>query len=368
MRALAGLFETTELMVPIIAQPAGDGVALAARGLRIIPLRQPRGEGLRRKLGFPLWLLAHLWTLAARIFRADLVHTPIPGDIGTIGLLLALLLRRPLFVRYCGNWAVQRTVAERFWRGLMEYCAGGRNIMMATGGDHAAPSLGNPQLTWIFSTSLTTSEIAECRMIRSSPAAPPRLITVARLEKSKGIDRLIRTLPRLSQSLPEISLDIVGDGTQLATLRQLALQVGMEERVRFHGQLDHQGVRQLLREADLFCLLSASEGFPKAVHEALASGLPVVATSVSVLPQLVGNEAGRLVDPVAPSEEIAAAINFCLSDPDRYAEMSATAASRAAQYSLEGWQKTIRERLATAGVRMRGAQSTSLHTVVSTDR
>lgn len=368
MRALAGLFETTEILVPIIARPAGNGVALAARGMRIIPLRQPRGEGLRRKLGFPLWLLTHLWTLAARILRADLVHTPIPGDIGTIGLLLALLFRRPLFVRYCGNWAVQRTVAERFWRGLMEYCASGRNVMMATGGDWTAPSLRNPHLTWIFSTSLTTSEIAECRKIRSAPASPRRLITVARLEKSKGIDRLIRTLPTLCQSLPEISLDVVGDGSQLATLRQLALQVGVGDRVRFHGQLDHQGVRQLLREADLFCLLSASEGFPKAVHEALASGLPVVATRVSVLPQLVGSEAGRLVTPTASIEEIAAAINFCLTNPDRYAEMSAVANSRAAQYSLERWQEKIRERLAAAGVRMRGDQSTPLCTIISTDR
>ncbi|MFM8395385.1 MAG: glycosyltransferase [Acidobacteriota bacterium] len=358
MRALAGLFETTEVLVPIIDRPAGGGIPLTAPGLRIVPLRPPPGVGLWRKLAFPFWLLPHLWRLAARISRAELVHTPIPGDIGTIGLLLALLFRRPLFVRYCGNWAVQRTIAERFWRWLMESRAGGRNVMMATGGGSARPSPRNPHLTWIFSTSLSAAEIAACRMIRPAPSTNPRLITVARLEKSKGIDRLIRALQKLRRSFPGISLDVVGDGAQFAALRELAVRAGVGNQVRFHGQLDHLGVRQLLREADLFSLLSASEGFPKAVHEALAAGLPVVATSVSVLPQLVGNEAGRLVDLKATDDEIAAAIEFCLADQDRYAVLAATATARAADYSLERWQETIRKRLAESRIRIGHHRST----------
>jgi glycosyltransferase involved in cell wall biosynthesis len=97
---------------------------------------------------------------------------------------------------------------------------------------------------------------------------------------------------------------------------------------------------RLLSQAHLFCYPTASEGFPKAVLEALASGLPVITTPVSVLPALIGSENGVLLHEVGPAA-LARAVVDCLSDGERYRAMSESALRRAREYSLEKWRDTI---------------------------
>ena len=98
---------------------------------------------------------------------------------------------------------------------------------------------------------------------------------------------------------------------------------------------------QLLKRADLFCFpTTSSEGFPKAVLEALACGLPVVSTRVSVLGELVGAGGGTLLDDATPTE-VARGIRWCLADVERYEALSSAAVRTAAQYSLERWRDTI---------------------------
>ena len=167
MRALSELFEATVIVVPCAENKTRAGeMPLVGRNLSVIPVSFPPGAGLRRKLSIPLWLLRNGPALLREIRRTHAVHAPIPGDIGTVGMLLALLFRKPLFVRHCGNWFVQRTAAERFWKWFMERFAGGRNVMLATGGAVDRPSSRNPDVRWIFSTSLTEQELEECGVRR----------------------------------------------------------------------------------------------------------------------------------------------------------------------------------------------------------
>jgi glycosyltransferase involved in cell wall biosynthesis len=256
-------------------------------------------------------------------------------------MLAAYATRKPLFVRYCGNWRAQRTLAERLWRRFMESVAGGRNVMLATGGDGRPPSDRNPRIAWIFSTTLTERELAASRPPRHLiPAAGYRLITVCRQQFGKGTDILLESLPAIRASLPGASLDVVGDGDAIPTLRARATALNLGEAVRFHGRVDHETVMRLLSNAHLFCYPTESEGFPKAVLEALACGLPVITTPVSVLPSLIGEESGLLLRNVAPAT-VAAAVVECLSDARRYHAMSAGALRRARDYSLERWRDTI---------------------------
>jgi glycosyltransferase involved in cell wall biosynthesis len=106
-------------------------------------------------------------------------------------------------------------------------------------------------------------------------------------------------------------------------------------------------VIRLLQQADIFCYPTASEGFPKAVLEALACGLPVVTTRVSVLPKLIGTGCGLLLEHTNP-EALAQAVLACLSDAVRYRTMSARAVETASQYSLERWRDTIGDLLRAA--------------------
>jgi glycosyltransferase involved in cell wall biosynthesis len=344
MRALSQLFQATRVVVPCSrsGQRAGE-IPLTGHNLAIIPLTMPVGTDLGRKLALPFWVVRNGVTLLREAIKAQSVHAVIPGDIGTLGMLLAWALRKRLLVRHCGNWFVQRTNAERFWHWFIERFAGGRNVMLVTGGGPSGPSRRNPHVRWVFSTSLTAEELVSCAYIRAgAPGGGPRLITVARQGPQKGTGIAIRTLPLLLNEYSGIELHVVGDGPSLPDLRRLAAELGVERRVVFHGRVEHDEVLRQLRAADLFCLLSASEGFPKVVLEALACGLPVITTRVSVLPHLLANGCGALVEEALP-EAMARAVRACLNDPRRYRTMSELAVRTARDYSLERWRDRIGE-------------------------
>ena len=345
MKALAELFEQTNLVVPCLANgKQASEVPIVGHHLQVVPLSIPSGQGWRRKLAIIPWLIKNGPILWGQIRQADAVHTPIPSDIGTIGLVLALLWRRPLFVRYCGNWFNQTTMAEQVWKWLMEHFAGGRNVMLATGGAETSPSSRNPHIRWIFSTSLSQDELEKYARIRQLPSSP-RLIIVGRQEKLKGTDIVIKGLSQLQVHFPDIHLDVVGDGQALPAFKQLAQEQRVAACITFHGKVDHEHVMTLLQRADLLTFpTTSSEGFPKVVHEALASGLPVITTRVSVLPQLIGQGGGLLLDEVTASA-LAQAVQICLTDRTRYQEMSRQAIKTAQAYSLESWQDTIKQQL-----------------------
>jgi glycosyltransferase involved in cell wall biosynthesis len=342
MEALSELFEKTELYIPIQPGQKPSGTQpLTGHNLSVRGLAMPAGSGWGRKLSWLGWLprsLPFLWR-AAR--SADAVHAPIPGDIGTFGILVSLLLGKRLFVRYCGIWGVVRRPSHRFAFWLLERIAGGRNVVLATGGGEDPPSRKNPAVRWIFATSLREAEM-EVIPDRNPwrKGSPPRLITVARQEAGKNSDQIIRALPTIQRHYPAASLDVVGSGSQLPGLEALAEELCVSDQVIFHGQLDHDEVISRLLEADIFCFPSDSEGFPKAVHEALACGLAVVASPVSVLPHLIGDKNGVLLPDRRP-ETIARAVLELIGDEHRMQEISRNARCTAREYSLERWRDEI---------------------------
>lgn len=349
MRALSELFDETVIVAPVSGAANRPGErALTGQRLSVVPLTLPGGADWQRKVRLPFWLLQNGPRLVTEIVKADAVHTPIPGDLGTLGMLLAWVLGKPLFVRHCGNWAVQRTLAERFWHWFMERTAGGRNLMLATGASDEPPSTRNSALRWIFSTSLTAREMRAWQTPRTFPSnRAPRLITVCRQERGKGVEIVLPSLPQLQQHFPGLTYDVVGAGSALTEFQAMAQTLGLTHCVTFHGQLDQNSVLRLLQKADLFCFPTRSEGFPKVVLEALACGLPVITTRVSALPKLIGSGGGVLLDEASPAA-LVTAVRDCLADPDRYEPMAAQAQAQAQQYTLENWRDEIGELLAAA--------------------
>jgi glycosyltransferase involved in cell wall biosynthesis len=345
IKAISELFDETRVVVPCeAAENPGGTSPLDGRNLQICPLSVPKGTGLVRKLDIPFWLARNGWKIWREVRHSDAVHAPIPGDVGTIGMIFALLLRKPLFVRHCGNWMMQRTAAETFWKWMMERFAGGRNVMLATGGADDAPSSRNQNIKWIFSTSLTQSEIRLSAAREISADGRLKLITACRLEKRKGVETVIESLPLILQKFPGATLDVVGGGSLLSELKTRAKNLNLEDKITFHGKVQQAQVIALMKVADVFCFpTTASEGFPKVVLEALACGLPILTTKVSVLPKLVSG-GGVLLDE-ATSEAVAAAVEKICLRPEEYKKMSARAVAAAQQYSLENWRDFIGETL-----------------------
>jgi glycosyltransferase involved in cell wall biosynthesis len=350
MQIISTLFSKTSIAVPIVdGHPPAGTYTIAGHNLEIIPLSAPRGRGWRRKILLPTWLLRNLPTLLSQALRSDAIHTPIPGDVGTIGMLLALAMRKRLFVRHCGNWFAPRTLAERFWKWSMERYAGGRNVMLATGGAPSPPSARNADIDWIFSTSLSSTRLATASPKTSAPSKSNlRLVTACRQEARKGTEKVIQALPELRKRFPGLEFDVIGDGTIMPALRSLVKQLGLERVVVFHGRLAQIDVLRVMAEAHLFCYpTSASEGFPKVVLEALASGLPVITTRVSVLPNLIDETCGFLLDDDSPAS-IVHAVDRCMANEMKYVSMSEAGVERARMYSLEAWQNFIRKKLEAA--------------------
>jgi glycosyltransferase involved in cell wall biosynthesis len=167
---------------------------------------------------------------------------------------------------------------------------------------------------------------------RSLPAGGPvAALCVASLQEYKGHAVLLRALaedPRLGR----IRVELVGEGELRPSLERLAADLGIAGRVAFEGGLREGEVRDRLAAADLFVLPSVvaadgqMEGLPVVLMEAMASGVPVVATRLSGIPELVvDGETGLLAEPADPAA-LAAALARALADPD--AALTRAAAAR----------------------------------------
>jgi glycosyltransferase involved in cell wall biosynthesis/peptidoglycan/xylan/chitin deacetylase (PgdA/CDA1 family) len=153
---------------------------------------------------------------------------------------------------------------------------------------------------------------------REYSSRPRRIAMVACLREEKRIDVLIAAVPPILARYPDVEFLIVGDGARRDQLESLARRTGVSDRVRFLGHRDD--VPTVLGQADLFVLPSRSEAFPNAVMEAMAAGLPVVATAVGGIPELVAEgRTGRLVPP-GDSDALGGALLDLLDRPDRAAE------------------------------------------------
>jgi glycosyltransferase involved in cell wall biosynthesis len=349
VQALSELFDETSLVVPIDRNQCRTGLSeICGKNVTVRELSRPMRNKWQRRVTLPLWIAVNIWTICKAIRNCDAVHTPIPGDIGTIGLIAALIMQKPLFVRHCGNWTARRTLAERGWRRIIESFAGGRNVMLATGGSNEPPSKVNRHIKWIFSTSLLQSHL-EAAQIRKLPAdGKIRLMIACRQEPLKGTEIVIRSLPAIRKRFADATLDIAGDGSLLPDLRKLARDLGVAQCVCFHGRVAQSRVIELMRDSHVFCFpTSASEGFPKVVLEALASGLPVITSRVSVLPQLLKNGCGVLLSEPTCDALVKAVYAVCEKQAD-YEHISSKAIEVAQQYSLEQWRDTIADHLTEA--------------------
>ncbi len=121
------------------------------------------------------------------------------------------------------------------------------------------------------------------------------LLTVGSLDEVKGNRHLLEAIKDISVSgVDQPQLLIVGDGPLRSALLQQAKGYGIAHQIRFIGKRPHSEIPFWMNAADLFCLPSIREGRPNVLLEALACGVPVVASSVGSIPELINNQNGRL--------------------------------------------------------------------------
>ena len=151
------------------------------------------------------------------------------------------------------------------------------------------------------------------------PGFPPGrvILAVGRLdsaERYKGIDQLLLGLSRLRASYPDLHLAVVGRGSDLPRLRQLAANLGVAEFVHFLGGLSREALAACYAHCEIFALPSTGEGFGLVFLEAMAFAKPLVAVAAGGSPDLVQDGVnGSLVPPEDP-EKLSAALTRLLND------------------------------------------------------
>lgn len=159
---------------------------------------------------------------------------------------------------------------------------------------------------------------------------------VGRLSREKGLDVMLKAL---ALSDPDSHLSIIGEGPERSSLRRLADEEGIASRVKFHGEVANAA--SLMNAFDTLVISSRTEGTPISLLEAMALGVPIVATKVGGIPDVVSDSEAIIV-PAEDPRAIAAALSEMRSNPSAARKRAGAARSRVhSAYGVRRWMADI---------------------------
>jgi glycosyltransferase involved in cell wall biosynthesis len=315
---------------PIGAEMQAAGVPVTVLGLN---------PGLRRP-----WDVARLGQFL-RAARPQIVHTFLL-TASLYGRLAAMLARVPIVIGTEQNIYARKRPSHAFAERLL--MAGTDRVVVAADAVrdfylrqvHADPAkieVIHNAVDW--SQLQTTRSRAEIRASLGIDAEAPVAITVGRLTEQKGHTHLLDAIAG-SPALARVHLLVAGDGELREPLADQAEKLGLARRVHFLGV--RRDVGNLLAASDLFVLPSLWEGLPLALVLAMGAGLPVVATRVAGVPEVVDD--GRTGMLVAPGDAAALAdvVTRLLAEPEKARQIgSAARAAVLPRFGIEAYVASI---------------------------
>ncbi|MBO9542512.1 glycosyltransferase [bacterium] len=278
------------------------------------PSVRPVMAPARAKSPWGLWALARRLRVVIDAQEIEVIHANSPTT--AIAARLARGNRAiPIVTSAHGSWRewTKPTVARLFSAGS-DRVVGVSAALTRDLVKHGLPS-GKAEtiLNGIPRPAASPPARAQVRAELGLPAEQAIILNVARLSPEKGQRYLIEAMPRLLAAQPDAQLLLAGDGPCRAELEAQVQKLGLTRSVQFLGYRDD--VSRLLLAADVFCLPSLLEGLPLSAAEAMAARLPIVATRVGGVPEIIQDGVtGYLVpprDPAALAERLAA----LLADP-----------------------------------------------------
>jgi glycosyltransferase involved in cell wall biosynthesis len=325
---LAGGLDPARFGVEIWLLAGGNDLAPRARSYDI-----PR-RWLSRAPEVGPAALAALWR-ALKTHPPDLLlpFTVVPNIWGRMLGRLALV---PRIVGNCrGGAAPGRQYERALWRLTDHLLTNSQALRMRLLRDYRVP----PAHVTVIPNGVDTHYF---RPAGSPPPGPPVVLALARLVPEKDHFTLLKAFKLVAATHPSAELWLVGEGPLEGAVRDLAQKLLLEERVRF---LPPQAeVLSLLHRASLLVLSSVTEALPNVVLEAMAAALPVVATRVGGLPELVvPGRTGWLAPPGSPTA-LAAALSQLLESSETRTAFGRAGRRRAVQhFSLEAMAKGFAE-------------------------
>ena len=288
-------------------------------------------ELVSRKQGVDLWYIWHLSRWLKRI-QPDVLHMHNETAL-FYGTLAGRLAHVPILI-YTEHDGV-------FPRGFLARWMNRRLIKRLT---HTVAISNAVRELWCDSDGIELKRVkvvpngvpgnaATSRQARQRDATCIRIGTVGRLSYEKGTEMLIEAFGLVREHLPKSKLVLVGDGPERSRLEQMTLDRGLTDCVDFLGT--RNDVPALLTSFDIFVLPSRSEGLPMALLEAMATGLPIVATAVGGVPEAIRDgKSGLLIPPEQPQAIADALIRFASDEALRNSIGSAARQDFEQRYEL----------------------------------
>ena len=256
------------------------------------------------------------------------------------GLLAGLLHRTPIVYSEHGPPAAPMHRRQRWFNRALAWRIAGitavsrdieHELRTAEGfAGHRVTVIPNAIDVGRFSPSAPAAREAARRRL-GLPLHAPVVGSVGRLEAVKNYAALLRAVALLRRRRPDVQLAIAGDGAERSALQSLASDLGMTDALHLLGA--QQDIAQILPALDVFALPSRSEGIPLSILEAMAAGVPVVATAVGGIPEAARADVDALLLPASPASDegasrFAAAIELLLSDQDLAHRLATNARAR----------------------------------------
>lgn len=166
-----------------------------------------------------------------------------------------------------------------------------------------------------------------------------RCLAIGRLIPRKGFQFLIRALPQIIDKVnSQFEIEIIGDGPYEDTLVELAEELGVNTHINFAGSVKYPDLPQKYREADIFILPSLAEGMPLVVLEAMGTGLPIIASRVEGIDELVEDDLnGALFDP-GDVDRLAECIIRLINEGEARIEMGKASVNKLKQNERYNWK------------------------------
>lgn len=242
--------------------------------------------------------------------RMDIVHARMPDYTGVIGALICKRLKIPVFCQIVDDWFVFAGSIPWYRKcGLgipmkgylyvydwFERIAARKTLVFAQGRTAFEKHKGHADAVFTISTAHQQEQVIQ--PTEKFQGKPYTILNVARLNGVKNQELILRVLKRLIDAGESWKFVHVGEGNQRKYLESLTEKLGLSEHVEFHGKVPYgDPLWKYFDRADVFVLSSRSEGTPKVILEALARGLPVVASAVSGVPDTIADgERGLLFE------------------------------------------------------------------------
>lgn len=308
---------------------------------RLIPLSEFSIKSIKLTFRSIAKILKNGLIIFKAMQQADHIHLRCPGNMGLLACFLQILFpSKPKTAKYAGNWdpKAKQPWSYRIQKWLLANTFLTRNMKVLVYGEWSNQSVN---ITPFFTASYSEKEIVvEAKKIQANKTI--RLLFVGSLVEGKNPLYAIQILEQLRAKQINAVLDIYGEGVLRSSLEHYIVENQLQEYVILHGNQNQAVLKKAYQESHFVVLASKSEGWPKAIAEAMFWGCVPIATSVSCIPFML-DDGNRGVILQKELEKDAEAVLRPINNTADYENKSAAAIHWSRKYTLERFEFEIQK-------------------------